>query len=103
MIFELASNFGTNNDQKRHLQAMFHSFDSDGSGFLSQNEFKEAMQGFSMFGNDVDIIFNKYDINNDHRLSIVELSNMLYNNPAGKYSKRRRSNVAVIIVGIFFY
>ena len=81
---------------------MFHSFDSDGSGFLSQNEFKEAMQGFSMFGNDVDIIFNKYDINNDHRLSIVELSNMLYNNPAGKYSKRRRSNVAVIIVGIFF-
>ena len=61
---------------------MFHSFDSDGSGFLSQNEFKEAMQGFSMFGNDVDIIFNKYDINNDHRLSIVELSNMLYNNPA---------------------
>ena len=102
LIFETASNFGTNNDQKRHLQAMFHSFDSDGSGFLSQNEFKEAMQGFSMFGNDVDIIFNKYDINNDHRLSIVELSNMLYNNPAGKYSKRRRSNVAVIIVRIVF-
>lgn len=79
---EVACNFGTNKDQKRHLQAMFHAFDSDGSGYVSQMEFKEAMQNFSMFGNDVDIIFQKYDVNNDHKLSIAEMSNMLYNNPA---------------------
>jgi Ca2+-binding EF-hand superfamily protein len=79
---EVASNFGTNVDQKRHLQAMFHVFDSDGSGYINQVEFKEAMQSFSMFGNDVDTLFKKYDSDNSNSLSISEFASMLYNNPA---------------------
>ena len=79
---EVASNFGTNADQKRHLQAVFHTFDADGSGYVTQIEFTEAMQTFSMFGNDVDRLFQKYDVNQDGRLSIAELAGMLYNNPA---------------------
>ena len=79
---EVASNFGTNADQRRHLQAMFHAFDADASGYVSQDEFKEAMQGFSMFGNDVDTLFYKYDVDQNGRLSIQEFAGMLYNNPA---------------------
>eukprot|EP00946_MAST-07B_sp_MAST-7B-sp1_P002190 g2190.t1 len=79
---EVASNFGTLIDQKRHLQAMFHVFDSDNSGRVSCEEFKEAMQGFSMFGADVDALFLKYDKDGNGSLSISEFAGMLYNNPS---------------------
>ncbi len=79
---EVASNFGTNDDQRRHLQAMFHAFDRDGSGVVSQVEFKEAMQGFSMFGADVDLLFVKYDKDRSGSLAISEFADMLYNNPS---------------------
>ena len=79
---EVISNFGTLDDQRRHLQAMFHVFDSDGSGMVSHAEFKEAMQGFSMFGADVDALFLKYDKDNSGSLSISEFAGMLYNNPS---------------------
>jgi Ca2+-binding EF-hand superfamily protein len=79
---EVASNFGTLADQRRHLQAMFHVFDSDHSGRVSQAEFKEAMQGFSMFGADVDSLFLKYDKDGNGSLSIAEFAGMLYNNPS---------------------
>ena len=60
---------------------MFHVFDSDGSGKVSHAEFKEAMQGFSMFGADVDALFLKHK-DNSGSLSIAEFAGMLYNNPS---------------------
>jgi len=40
------------------------------------------MQGFSMFGADVDALFLKYDKDGNGSLSIAEFAGMLYNNPS---------------------
>ena len=61
---------------------MFQKIDTDDSGTISLAEFKEAMQGFSMFGADVDALFLKYDKDGNGSLSIAEFAGMLYNNPS---------------------
>ena len=53
----------------------FGIFDKDGDGYLTKREFSKSMQSLS--GNQIDSIFNKYDIDKDDKLSIYEFKNIM--------------------------
>eukprot|EP01063_Lacrimia_lanifica_P019818 TRINITY_DN27230_c0_g1_i1.p1 TRINITY_DN27230_c0_g1~~TRINITY_DN27230_c0_g1_i1.p1 ORF type:complete len:361 (+),score=132.76 TRINITY_DN27230_c0_g1_i1:52-1134(+) len=77
---ELKTGFGEPHQLSRELQRLFRSFDVDGTGSMSLDEFSKVfeVQGIGGTPNEIEALFQRYDASDDGLLTFAEFGDKVF-------------------------